>query len=457
MDTSKQAKQTAADLTTGAIAHTLFWFSLPFMASTLLQTLYSTVDTIIVGQFLGSQGLSAVSNGSQLMQMLYSLCIGFSNAGQVLIAQSKGASNYKKLEKIIGTLFILEIVLALSIGAICIIFSSQLLTLLGTPEEAFVQARYYLIICGIGMIPTGLYNMFSAALRGMGDSKHPLIFVIIATVINLILDILFITVLHLNVAGAAIATVIGECASVLFCFIFLLSHAQDFGISFNLSMLRIDRQNASQLVAIGIPMAVQMAAVQVSFLFVARMINALGVTVSAVFGVMQKIRSVPNFITQGFALGAASMMGQNLGAKQMNRVNLTVRYCILFTIAVNIIAGLFYLTVPTLCFQIFTQDATVLTYAGMTMLVLAIELPANCILPACNSLVSAQGFVQLSFTVAILDAFVGRILFCWLFGSFFGLGAFGYFLGYVSGTYVTALIVGIYYFSGLWRRRAALV
>lgn len=431
---SYENKVTTIDLVDGPVAKTLFLFSFPFMLSTLLQTAYSTTDTIIVGQFLQQEGLSAVSTGSQIMQMVYSICIGFSNAGQVLIAQAKGAKKYKKLEQIIGTLFVLEIVLSILVGAACMIFGDRLLRIMNIPPESYVQAKYYLVICGIGVLFTGLYNMFSAVLRGMGDSRHPLMFVVIATFLNVVLDIFFVAGMHWNVAGTALATVLGQFVSVVFSFVFLLKHADSYGIQFRYHSLRVDSETAKQLTVIGFPFAVQMTAVQVSFLFVGSMINALGVTVSAAFGVMQKIRSIPGFITQGFGLGSASMIGQNLGARKMERVNSIVKYCILFTVVIDVIFGSLYLLIPMFWFRIFTPDTNVLSYAAMVMLVLAIEIPANCFMPACNSLVSAQGFVRLSFVVAMLDAFAGRIFLCWLLGNFLHMQVFGYFLGYVLGT-----------------------
>lgn len=455
--TDQRGSSAAADLTVGPVGKSLILFSLPFMLSTILQQLYAMTDTIVVGQFLGKEGLSAVSNGSQLMTMIYALVIGFANGGQVLIAQAKGAKNRETLQKLIESLFILIVIFSLVLTAVCIVFSRQLLNMMQTPEEAYDQARLYIIICGIGIIFTGLYNMFSAVLRGLGDSRHPLIFVLIATILNIFLDVFFIASLHWNVAGAALATIMGQAVSVLFSIWYLQSHADLYGLNFHFLSFRMDRRTAGMIAKIGAPMAIQMGAIQISFLFVARMINGLGVTVSAAFGVMQKIRSFPNFITQGFALGAASMMGQNLGARKLDRVNKVMHWCLLFTLCVDAIFAVLYLVFPSLCFRIFTQDADVLVYASMVCLVLAIELPANVFMPACNSLVSAQGFVRLSFVIAMLDAFVGRVLFTWLLGSFFHLGVFGYFLGYVIGTYVTATIVAVYYFSGLWKKRAALV
>jgi putative MATE family efflux protein len=445
------------DLTEGPVAGTLFFFSLPFMVSTILQQLYGATDTIIVGQYLGRAGLSAVSNGSQVMTMLYALVIGFATGGQVLIAQAKGAEDGEALQEIFETLFLVVVLVSLLIGAGAILLRGQILDLLETPEEARRQTEYYLMICGAGVLFTGLYNTFSAALRGLGDSRHPLLFVLVAAVSNLILDILFIAVFRFGVAGAALATVIGQGISVVFSAWFLVTHAETFHLDFHFFRWRLHRTSLKLLLKLGIPMALQSGAVQVSFLFVARMINRLGVEVSAAFGVMNKLRSFPGYLTQGFGLGAATMMGQNLGARRTDRVSSVVRWCLLFCLVVDALAAVLYLACPVFCFRLFTADSAVLAYAPMCTLVLAIELPANVFMPACNSLVSAQGFVKLSFTVGIIDAFAGRVLFCWLLGTYFGLGAFGCFLGYIIGTYITAVIVAFYYFSGLWKKRAALV
>jgi putative MATE family efflux protein len=438
------------------VAKTLILFSFPFMLSTLLQTLYSTTDTIVVGQYLGSAGLSAVSNGSQLMQMLYMICVGFSTAGQVLISQAQGAHDQLKVQRVVGTLCVLEVLLSAFLGALCLIFNHSLLDLLNTPTEAYVQASHYISICSWGMIFTGLYNMFSAILRGMGNSKQPLIFVVIASVINIILDVLFIAVFHWNVAGAALATVIGQFVSVLFSIYYLYRHSADFNISFTLHDLIPHRATSLQIIQIGIPLAIQSAAVQFSFLFVSHMVNTLGITVSAAFGVAQKLRNIPGILTQALGLGASSMIGQNLGARRNDRVSSTVNWCLLFTTIINAAFGILFWFAPVFCFRIFTQDQTVLAYAFICIIALVVELPGKCVMPACNALVSAQGFVQFSMVVAFLDAFAGRVLCCWLFGIVMDLGALGFFLGYSAGTYLTAIPVFIYYLSGLWKRRATL-
>ena len=452
----KRTGSATMNLTEGPVMKTLLLFSLPFMASTLLQTLYSTVDTIVIGQYMGSAGLSGVSNGSQLMQMLYMMVIGFSSAGQVLIAQSKGAKDFARIDRVVGTLFYYVLALSLLLGAVCVLFCDPLLALLNTPPEAYDYARAYIVICGAGMIFTGFYNMFSAILRGMGDSKHPLIFVAIASVLNLVLDVFFIAVCQWGVAGAAYATIIGQAVSVVFCFVYLSRHSQEIGFRFRVRTLRFDGASGRDMIRIGIPMMLQSAAIQFSMLFVNSMVNTLGVNVSAAYGVTNKIRNIPGILTQGLSMGSVSMIGQNLGAGHRDRVDKTIRAGILLCAVICACFGVFYFCLPDLTFRMFTQDEAVLTYAGLCIGAIVIEFPAKSVMPSCNALINAQGFVKLSLIVAFIDAFAGRVFLTWLLGIYLNLGAAGFFYGFSLATYLTAIPGLVYYLSGWWKKRALL-
>lgn len=453
---TQTANSSSTNLTIGSVPRTLITFSLPFMVGTLLQTLYSTVDTIVVGQYMGSAGLSAVSNGSQLMQMIYMLCIGFSNGGQVILSQAKGCGNTRKIGRTAGTMLYSMVALSILLGVICIFFSENMLTLLNTPTESFSYAKDYVVICGIGMIFTGLYNLFSSILRGLGDSRHPLIFVAIASGINLVLDVIFIVFLNMGVAGAAWATIIGQAVSVVFCIRYLTTHSDELGFTFSLRHMRLHKTELKQSVSLGVPMAIQSCAIQVSFLFVSHMVNSLGVSVSAAFGVGQKLRNIPGILTQGLGLGLTSMLGQNLGAGKTDRVNSTIKWGILITGIINLVFGLFFQFCPILSFRLFTQDTEVLAFAVMSMSCIVIELPGKVFMPACNGLISAQGFIAFSMVTAFLDAFAGRVFLSWLLGIYLGMGAFGFFLGYTLATYLTAIPGLLYYLSGLWKKRTLL-
>ena len=444
------------DLTQGPIAATLFRFSAPFVLSTLLQTLYSTVDSIVVGKLVGSAGLAAVSSSSQLMVFLDMFVLGFCTSGQVLIAQYRGAKNTERMRQVIGSLFWLVIGLAVVIGGLSIALNRAFLNLLNTPEEAYRYAQQYVIICSCGLLFTGLYNMFSAVFRGAGDSRHPLIFVAIASGINLVLDLLFIAVFHLGVAGAALATIIGQACSVIFSVVYLGRHGEALGFVVRLREQRFHPQTAWMLTKIGVPVGLQNSAVQVSFLFVNRQINSLGLNAAAAFAAASKIRNFPGVLSQGLSMGSTSMLGQNLGAKNYDRVKQTVLWAIVFAVIIGIPFAVVFLAWPELWFSWFTSDPEVMAYASMAMLTIVIELPARPFMVSCAALVNAQGFVQFTMFTSLLDAFAGRIFLTWFLGTFLGMGAFGMFLGYTLATYLTALPCLAYFLTGLWRKRAAL-
>ena len=196
------------DFTAGSIPKMLLQFMLPFMASNAMQVLYSTIDMAVVGKFVGTAGLSGVSQASQIVNFMAMVCFGFANAGQVLVAQALGAGKKKEMNGIIGTLFSFVALMALGLTAVLIFGKDLILQLMniekGTDFHAY--ATEYMYICGGGLVLTAGYNMVSAVLRGMGDSKRPFLFIAIASAVNLILDLLFTGLLGWGVAGAAFST-----------------------------------------------------------------------------------------------------------------------------------------------------------------------------------------------------------------------------------------------------------
>ena len=225
-------KSLSKDFTQGNIARQLFFFAIPFMASNALQVLYSTIDMIIVGEFVGTPGLSAVSQSSQIVNFATMVCLGFSNAGQVLLAQALGAKKRKEMNDIIGTLFTFVSVIALIFTCAMLCAQGWILDTMKIPSESYDMARDYLVICASGLIFTAGYNMVSAVLRGMGDAKRPFLFIGVASLVNLVLDILFTGILGWGVAGAAWATIIGQAASFVFSLFYLFRKKESFGFDF---------------------------------------------------------------------------------------------------------------------------------------------------------------------------------------------------------------------------------
>ncbi|MBR6425162.1 MAG: MATE family efflux transporter [Oscillospiraceae bacterium] len=446
-------KTAVQDLTQGNVMKTLILFSAPFLLSSLLQTLYSTVDMLVVGQFVGSAGLSATSIAANLINLAITICIGFAHAGQVLIAQATGAKQSEQVQSIASTLAILICASALLIGGAAMVFSRQLLRLLHTPEEAFDLARSYLLTCSAGLIFTALYNMISALFRGMGDSRHPFFFVLIASVVNLVLDVLLVGVFRLSVFGAALATVIGQACSVAFSVVFLFRHSEEFHILFR--DWRFDGKIAGLLARLGLPMAISSSAVNISGLFVSSMVNQLGVGVSAAFGTGQKLGGIPHIVTMAISMGTGAMVAQNIGAKKFDRTRKTIYSAVLITAVVQFAFTALSLAFPVGIFRLFTQDEVVLAYARPWIIAMAVASPAM-ILMTFNGIINGVGDARTSMMIGLTDAFLGRVLLSYLLGIVLHLGAQGFFLGFTCSAYLTGVPGLLYFLFVKWEKKELL-
>jgi len=450
------AKKLSKDFTSGSIAKQLLLFALPFMASNALQVLYSTIDMIIVGEFVGTAGLSAVSQSSQIINFATMVCLGFSNAGQVLIAQALGAKKPKEMNDIMGTLFCLIMIIALAFSVAMISLSVPILRAIKIPEESYDMAWDYLVICAGGMIFTAGYNMVSAVLRGMGDAKRPFLFIGIASLVNLILDILFTGILGFGVAGAAWATIIGQAASFVFSIIYLYRKRASFGFDFRRESFTLNRHYSSMILKLGTPMAVQSGFINLSMLFVNAMINDAGVVASATFGVGVRIDDIINKISQGIQYAAMPMISQNDGAGNQKRMKAVVYYAWIYSILLTIVFMLLYLFLGKELFMLFSDDPLVHEMSGTFIKAILWMFPAFALMRGSGAFISGIGNAKLSMVLAMLDGVVLRIGLSWLFGIAFDLGFFGFVLGYALAPYGFAVPATVYFILGKWQSRKAL-
>ena len=261
------------------------------------------IDMMIVGNVLGKSGLSAVSVGGDVSNFLTFVAMGFSNAGEVLIARYIGARERHKLGKFVGTMSSFLISCAGFLSVVGLLFQKEILQVMNTPPEALEGALHYSGVCMAGLVFIYGYNIVSAILRGMGDSKHPFIFISMAAVINLILDIVFVMGFGMGPGGAALATVISQAISFLTCAVFLTKNRQKFELNIGMrEFLHWDKEMLSSLIKLGAPMAIKSASVQVTKLFVNSWINSYGVAVSAFAGIANKVASIANLISTAMNL-----------------------------------------------------------------------------------------------------------------------------------------------------------
>ena len=254
-------KSMAKDLTEGRVLSQLMAFALPIALANVLQIVYTVVDTIVIGRFIGTAGISAVSSAGNIMMIFTNFSMGVSGAGQVIIAQFLGKGDRASVSRTVGTMFSFVLLLALVLMAAAIPCTGPLLRLIRTPAEAFSMARDYAACCFAGLVFIFGYSAVGAMLRGMGDSRRPLIFIAIATVTNLVLDLLFVGVLGMSAFGAALATVIGQGLSFLFSIVYLYRKREAFGFDFRRRSFRMEPAILKMLARLGLPMALQYIAV----------------------------------------------------------------------------------------------------------------------------------------------------------------------------------------------------
>jgi putative MATE family efflux protein len=427
------------------------------MASNAFQVLYSTIDMIVVGRYVGSAGLAAVAQGSQILNFSTMLCMGYSTGAQMLIAQLIGAERREDLNGVIGTLFSSVLILGLIFSGAIIVFHRQILEILNMPVESFGMAADYLLICGFGLTFTFGYNMISSVLRGMGDSKHPFLFITLASALNLILDLLFTGYMRWGVAGAAAATTIGQGVSFLFSLYFLYNRRASFFFDFRPASWSIRRIYLKPIIKQGIPLAIQSSAIQISMFFVSSLVNQIGVIASATFGVGVKFDDICMKISMGIRFAAAPMIAQNYAARDLRRAKNIVYWSWIFACVFH---GLFvaaYLFFGERAFALFTTDKKVLDLAPVFISAIIWTFLPLALTRGSNALIQGIGNARLSMLFGILDGVVLRIGLSYVLGVLAGYGFYGFVLGYGLAPFGAAIPGALYFLSGVWEKRKTLV
>ena len=441
------------DLTVGSVPGTLLRFAMPLFLSGLLQMVYNMVDMVVVGQFVGTHGLSAVSIGGEVLQLITFIAMGFSNAGQILISRYVGENNHDKVGKMVGTLFTLLLSIALVLMVVFFIFYGNILDWLNTPEEIWLYTSQYSLTCICGIIFIYGYNMVSAILRGMGDSKHPFQFIAIASVINIILDLVFVALLKMGPFGAALATVIGQAVSFLFALRLLYRNREQIHFDFKPKHFRMYKEVRGQLISLGVPMVIQSAAVTFSMLFVNSYINSYGTVAVAVTGVARKLEQMLNVVSQAISSAGGAMISQALGARKTERVPKVV-YSALWIVAIPAsIMAVITLFHSEWLFGLFSSDEAVLTMALTYIPVAMVQYTGATLRPANFALINGSGNSKLNLTVALLDGIVARIGIALFLGVYLNWGIKGFWYGNALAGIVPFFIGGTYLLSGKWRER----
>lgn len=394
-------------LTQGNIFGTLVRFSLPFLLSNILQACYGASDLFMVGRFSDSAGVSAVATGGQIMQTITGLSIGLTAGATVLIGQYYGARKKREIVHAVKTIVIVFAVLSLLMTAVTILLLKPICLWMQVPKEAVSVTREYLFICACGILFIVGYNVISSILRGLGDSRTPLILVTVACVINVSTDFLFVGVMRLGAPGAAISTVLAQAFSLLLAVIYLAGKG----------FLRTYRKNnpCFRMVAVkgvlstGLPIALQEGLVNVSFLIITAIVNAMGLVASAAVGVVEKLIVFSMLPTTAFSAALSAITAQHEGAGLMKRAQSCMRIAIGFSLIFGLLCfGAAQYNAPVLV-SLFTADEKVVSAGAWYLRSYSIDCVLVCFVFCMNAFFSGAGHPVFPLVHSVVATFLVRI------------------------------------------------
>ncbi|KPU45129.1 multidrug export protein MepA [Oxobacter pfennigii] len=438
------------DLTQGNEAKQIFFFALPMLIGNIFQQLYSTVDSIIVGRALGKSALAAVGASFPILFLLIALIMGITMGSTIMISQFYGARDIKKVKTTIDTAYISLLIGALIMMVVGLMISGPILKLLKTPDTVLPTAKSYLNIMFLGMPVMFGYNSISAILRGLGDSRTPLTFLIIATVINIILDLIFVMVFNWGVAGAAWATVIAQACSFAFG-VFHLNRTHEV-LRFSIKGMTYDKEIFKTIVRIGLPSGVQQMLVSAGMMALTRIVNGYGTDTMAAYTAATRIESFAVMPCMNVSMAVSTFVGQNIGANKPERVKQGFKAGILISGTISLTISIVVILFGKHLISIFTSDAAVkaiggryLTIVGAFFIVFSTQFIVNAVLRG-----AGDTFVPMLFT--ILSLWVIRIPASALLSA--RIGSDGIWWGIPVAWIAGLLMCYSYYRTDKWKNKA---
>lgn len=443
------------DFTEGSILRHLIAFSVPMLLGNLMQALYNTVDSIWVGRFLGPHALAAVSVGFPIIFALIAMVNGITMATTILVSQYFGAQQHEDLVKTVNNSLILLTVLGLIISVIGVTFRRPLLELINTPPEIIGMAAQYMAIFMAGLVGMFLYNVASAVLRGLGDSRTPLRFLAYATILNIILDPLFIfgvgPLPKMGVAGVALATIIaqGISAVVSLRYLYLKSGL----LRYEPGMFRIDWNLTALTFRIGLPAGIQQVLVSLSAVVVNSIVNSFGATVIAGFGAASRLDQFAFMPSMSMGLAVSALVGQNLGAGKPERVAETVKWSAILASSITAIVSVIAILRPDILMVLFTQDKAVLAEGARYLRYVSLSYIPMALMFTIGGVIRGAGDTVATMFLTLGSLWIVRVPLAKYLSSIPKLGVGGVWLAMALGSVMGFVFQFIYYKTGRWKRR----
>ena len=441
----------AQDMTAGNPTSNLIRFSVPLLIGNLAQQLYSTVDSIVVGQYVGDGALAAIGASGPILNLLLVLFMGVSVGASIMVSQYFGAKDKERLSDSVGTAITATIVSSVFIIVVGPLITGWAMSLLQTPEDIYVMACEYLVILFLGIIGSAFYNILSGILRGLGDSVMPLIFLVIACGLNIVLDIWFVASFHMGVAGAAWATIISQAVSGILCLIRLLLMRDVLHV--RLRSLWPSRALLSQLVRLGLPSGLTQAIFSMAMIVVQSLTNSFGTTIIAVSTVVMRVDGfamMPNFT---FGTAMTTFTGQNIGAKQLERVEKGTKSGMKIGIAVSAILVVLILLFGRFLVEMFTTTPDVIRLSVHMMRILAVGYVAMAVTQILSGVMRGAGDTMTPMWISMITTIIIRVPIA------YGLAALmqspdALFISMLTSWVMGAVLTVIAYRMGRWKKKS---
>lgn len=442
------------NLLTGSVPKKLIAFAFPLLLANVLQSFYNVVDMLVVGQIVGDTGLAAISNASKLCYIINSICIGMTMGGAVLIAQYKGADDTKGQTETFHMLALLSLVTSLLVTVVSLAVYQHLFRVLDVPADAYRDACDYMRIICCGTVFVFGYNAVCSVLKGLGDSKSPLFFVGIATIINIILDILLVGPFGMGTAGAAYATITAQGISFVISLFYLKRHKMFFSTTKH-KKFTLQWDKLAAIVKVGLPTAIQMVVVNTAYLLVTGMLNQFGTSVSAASGVGLQINTFAGMPCWAIGQAVTAMVGQCIGAGQIQRARKVVKISLLLNVLVTLFVVIGVQLFAEQLILLFGSNSPEVISDGVYYLRVCCGINSliYAIMYTLDSFAIGVGAANIAMLNALLDAVIVRLPVSWLFAFALNMGFSGIYYGQALSPILPAIVGFLYFLSKSWERK----
>lgn len=438
--------------TEGPILSPLLWFTLPVLLALFLQAMYGAVDLLVVGQFGSAADVSAVATGSQVMHTVTTIITGLSMGATVLLGQKLGQKREDEAGQVLGSAIVLFAAVSIVVTGVMLFAAEPLTALMQAPVEAFDGTVQYVRICSVGAIFIVGYNVLGAVFRGIGDSKTPLLAVAIACTVNIVGDLLLVGLLHMGVAGAAIATVAAQAVSVILSL--AVTARRKLPFPFRRNYIRFDGKHTARILRLGAPVALQDTLVSVSFLAITAIVNSLGVVFSAGVGVAERLCGFIMLVPSAFMQSLSAFVAQNIGANQSSRAKRAMVYGMASSLCFGVLLAYLSFFHGDILSSVFAQDGQVIAASADYLKAYAIDTLLTSIMFCFAGYFNGCGKTTFVMLQGIVGAFGVRIPISLLMSRLEPIRLFWVGLATPASTAVQIVLFSIY-FAILARREKA--